>query len=287
MKLVKLIKKALQEDHAHKDITSLALSDRLKVDAEIIAKQPGIICGLTIAKQVFQTVDKTLHITVLKNDGDSVCKKSQQEAVMKVSGNARSILAAERTALNFLQHLSGIATLTNQCVQQLGNKKITIRDTRKTLPLLRQLEKYAVRVGGGKNQRKNLADQVLFKDNHWQCLAKSKLSLKTYLEQLRKKLVSDKKLKKNKPLSIQVEAKTLAQVQEALESKPDLILLDGMSVGESMKALKRIAGKTRVEISGGIMRDNIGTYKKLAVDYLSLGILTHSAPALDCSLEIL
>ncbi|MHA1575377.1 MAG: carboxylating nicotinate-nucleotide diphosphorylase [Alphaproteobacteria bacterium] len=287
MKIAKLIKKTLQEDHYQKDITSVTLPDKLKVEAKIIAKAPGIVCGLNIAKQVFQIVDRKLRITILKNDGDKICGKTVKETVVKITGKAKSILAAERVALNFLQHLSGVSTVTNQFVKTLNNPKIKIRDTRKTLPLLRKLQKYAVKIGGGKNQRKNLADQVLFKDNHWICLEKTEISFSKYLQILRKKLTRNKKLKKNKPIYIQVEANNLEEVKKVLEVEPNLILLDNMNPKQAAEAIKLIGKKSKIEISGGITLKNIADYKDLEIDYISIGALTHSVKALDFSLEIL
>lgn len=283
MSTTKLLKKSLAEDHASKDITSLGFPDQLKVTATITVKQPGVLCGIMVAQQVFQIIDRHLRITSHYQDGAAL---NGGETIITLSGKVRSILAAERTALNILQHLSGVATQTRAFVSALDNPGIRIRDTRKTLPLLRKLEKYAVKVGGGKSQRYNLADQVLFKDNHWACLEKTGQSIATYIENLRKTLAKGRKLKKGKPVIVQIEAATLEQVEQALTAKPDLILLDNMSPDLAAQACTIIGNAANIELSGGITLSTIKHYRHLPIQYISIGALTHSAPALDMSLRI-
>ncbi|MEI6222032.1 MAG: carboxylating nicotinate-nucleotide diphosphorylase [bacterium] len=283
MNTTRIIRKALQEDHFHKDITSWSLPDKLKIIAEIRTKQAGIVCGMDVAKQVFQEVDRKLSISPSKVDGDTI---SANELLLKVEGKAKSILAGERVALNFLQRLSGIATATDRFVTALNNKKIAIRDTRKTTPLLRKLEKYAVRIGGGECQRYNLADQVLFKDNHWICMKKAEMTLPEYFKKLRAELAKSRKLKKQKPIYIQIEAENLEEVALALTVEPNLILLDNMDVSTIEKAIALIAGKAKIEVSGGVNLENISNYSTLKIDSISIGALTHSVQVLDMSLSI-
>ena len=262
---------ALREDIGSGDITTDAIVPAdMKISANIMAKESGIICGLLIAKLVFLSVDKTIEFTDKAKDGKSV-KKGNVVAVVK--GPARGILTAERTALNFLQRLSGIATLTNKFVKAAGNK-VKILDTRKTTPGLRVLEKYAVKAGGGSNHRLGLFDAILIKDNH--------ISVTGGL----RKAVD---LAKKKYPKVEVEAKTIGQVREAIDSGAARIMLDNMSITDIRRSVNLIRSSKRkieIEVSGGITLKNIREIAGTSVDYVSIGALTHSAPALDISLKV-
>ncbi|PKM92538.1 MAG: nicotinate-nucleotide diphosphorylase (carboxylating) [Elusimicrobia bacterium HGW-Elusimicrobia-4] len=263
-----IIKLALKEDAPKGDITTNALIPKNKIIlARFVAKAPGIICGLDVAKAVFQQLDKKIIFTKFNKDGQKV--KSGQ-VIAKVTGKARAILTGERTALNFLQHLSGIATTTKMFVVQADNNS-KIYDTRKTTPLLRDLEKYAVRCGGGYNHRLNLSDMVLIKDNHLKAIKNVKLKIKNLL--------------KNK--MIEIEAASFTQVKEFLKLNSDIIMLDNMDFELMKKCIKYIRkhSKCEIEVSGNV---NLMTVKKIASlkpDRISVGKITHSAPALDISLE--
>ncbi len=262
---------ALREDIGKGDITTNSIiPEDAKTSAKIIVKEDGMICGLPVARLVFQSVDKKIKFSEKVNDGKTL-KKGAVAAI--VSGPARGILTAERTALNFLQRLSGIATITSKFVKAAG-KGIMILDTRKTTPGLRVLEKYAVKIGGGCNHRMGLFDEVLIKDNHISVAG----GLKQAVRAAKKKL--------NK---IEVEASTLGQVKEAIASGVSRILLDNMSIATMKKAIKlirRSKRKIEIEVSGGITLKNIRKVAEAGVDYISIGALTHSAPALDINLKV-
>jgi len=262
---------ALREDIGKGDITtdSIVPAD-MRTSAKIIVKESGIICGLGIARLVFQSVDKNIKFTDKAREGKAVKKGT---VVATVKGPARGILTAERTALNFLQRLSGIATLTNKFVKAAGGR-VKILDTRKTSPGLRVLEKYAVKIGGGFNHRLGLFDAVLIKDNH--------ISVAGGL----KKAVD---LAKKKYPWIEVEVKTLGQVREAIDSGATRIMLDNMSIAgikRSVQLVGRSKRKIEIEVSGGITLKNIRSIARTGADYVSVGALTHSAPALDVSLKV-
>jgi len=263
---------ALREDVGKGDITTDSIiPPDAKASAKIVVKESGIICGLSIAKLVFQSVDKNIEFSERVKDGDAV---KNGTAVASVRGPARGILTAERTALNFLQRLSGIATLTNKFVNTAG-KKVKILDTRKTTPGLRVLEKYAVKIGGGFNHRIGLFDAVLIKDNH--IAAAGGL----------KKAVT---LAKKKYNIIEVETKTIGQVKEALESGVSRIMLDNMSIPDikrSVQLIRMSKNKIEIEVSGGVALNNIRSIAGTGVDYISIGAITHSAPALDISLKVI
>lgn len=271
-KIQDIINCALQEDIGSGDITSQAVipADSLS-KARIIAKDQGIICGLDIADWVFKTIGKKIKFVKKIRDGSSVRAGA---VIATVEGPARSILSAERTALNFLQRLSGIATLTDKFVKAAG-KKVKVLDTRKTTPAIRMLEKYAVRTGGGTNHRFGLFDAILIKDNHIAAVG----SLKT--------AVSLAKRKYNK---VEVETNTLTQVKEAIDSGATRIMLDNMSIGNLKAAVKLIRSRNRkieIEASGGVTLGNISKIARTGIDYISIGALTHSAPALDISLKVI
>jgi len=271
--ILKLIKQALQEDIGTGDITTRStVTSSAVARGNILAKESGVIAGLLAAKEVFRQVDRKIKFVPKVRDGAKVRKG---KALAVVSGPARGILTGERVALNFLQRLSGIATLTNQFVTR-ASSRVKILDTRKTTPGLRALEKYAVKVGGGANHRMGLYDAVLIKDNH--------IALAGGIE----KAIKKAKGKRQKAKGIEVEAKTIPQVRQAIKAGAAKILLDNMSIKTLRKAAK-LCRKARVwtEASGGVNLKNVR--KKIAktgVNAISVGALTHSAKALDISLEI-
>ena len=270
-----IIRKAFIEDEVSQDVTSkLFVPSDVKVKAVIRAKEDGVLAGVTIAKQVFYSLDPKLRIQEKICDGDKLTKN---KAVLTITGSLRSVLSAERTALNFLGHLSGVATLTSQFIKAANSKHVKIMDTRKTAPGLRALEKYAVRCGGGVNHRMSLAGSVFIKDNHW----------------LYGDVINwDKPLKKikqsKKELIVEVETET--QLKRALDLNPNVILLDNMTpvrLKQISKRIKRLKKCPELEASGGINLGNIARYAKSGVDRISIGALTHSASNLDFSLEVL
>lgn len=267
----KLIRMALEEDVSSEDVTTCAViePDR-QAGADLLCKQDGIIAGLSVFERVFQILDPEAKVEFRCEDGDAV-SKGQLLAV--VSGNAHAILTGERTALNYLQRMSGIATYTNQVVSLLEGSSIRLLDTRKTTPNMRIFEKYAVRVGGGYNHRYNLSDGVLLKDNHINAaggVAEAVKAAQEYAPFVRK---------------IEVETETLEMVREAVEAGADIIMLDNMTPEDMKKAVEITAGKAKTECSGNVTRENIENLKKIGVDYISCGALTHSAPILDVSLK--
>jgi len=267
-----LIDLALAEDVGKGDVTTVATVPEGKEGrAVIIAKAYGIVCGLPIMAEVFRQVDEAIRLTHLASDGEPV---APGDVVAALSGPLRGILTAERTALNFLTHLSGIATLTARFVDVVAPYRAVILDTRKTTPGWRILEKYAVRCGGGRNHRMGLYDMVLIKDNHIAACG----SLAEAVRRVRAAGIS---------LPIEVEVRTLAELEEALSLGVDRILLDNMDIPTLRKAIARAKGKVELEASGGVTLENAAEIAACGVDYISIGALTHSAPALDFSLEIL
>lgn len=269
----RLIQNAIEEDRVHHDITTKTLIDKKQISsAYILTRQDAIGCGFEIVKTIFKTVDPRVKIAAYYKDGSALKKN---EPVVFLHGATRSLLSAERVALNFLGHLSGIATLTQQFVQAIKPYKTKILDTRKTTPGLRALEKYAVKCGGGENHRRDLSDMILIKDNH---LLSKTYSLAETVAIVRKKTKKE----------IEVEVDTLEQFKEILPQNPDMILLDNMSLGEMKQAValkRKNRAKTLLEASGGV---NLKTVKNIAatgVDRISVGQLTHSAPVVDFSLE--
>lgn len=270
--IIKIIKSALSEDRVNNDLTTAAcnLGDKT-CEAVIIAKQDGILEGIEVCGEVFKIVDKSIIFKTIKKDGQSIKNK---EIVAKIKGNASSILRAERTALNFLSFLSGIATKTNYIVKFLNSKNIKILDTRKTLPGLRYLEKHSVKVGGGTNHRMNLADGVLIKDNHLKFI-----SITDAVKNARKKFGGKHK--------IEVETENLAQVRQAVRAGANIIMLDNMNIETMKKAIKIINGASKIEASGGITQEKLKKMRRLKIDYISMGSLTNSITPVDFSLEIM
>lgn len=276
----KIIKLALKEDIGTGDITTgLFVSAGKIFKGALVAKENGILCGVKIAEKVFKMVDKSARVKIHLKDGTKIKKGS---GIMTVTGT-KKILTAERTALNFIQRLSGIATLTRQFADKIKNKTTKICDTRKTTPGLRLLEKHAVKCGGGKNHRFGLYDAFLIKDNHINAMNPEKMkNLKERVKYARKKY---------KNLKIEIEAQNIKQVREFLNLGADIIMLDNMKYPEIKKAITLIrknvsAKKTEVEISGNVTLKTIGRLAALKPDRISVGQLTHSAKSLDFSFEI-
>ena len=266
-----LVKAALAEDLAGGvDVTSVAtIAADAELKAEFVARESGVVVGIEMAKAVLTEVG-VAGIEVLVQDGASV---KAGDVLIKVTGNARAILLAERTALNFLGHLSGIATLTNQWVNAIAGTKCEIRDTRKTTPGWRELEKFAVHMGGGTNHRMSLSDAALIKDNHIAAAG----GVKAAFNAVRSAFPS---------APIEIEVDTLEQLAEVLPLKPDLVLLDNMTPEQCRAAVSLVAGQTKLEASGGITLDKARSYAETGVDYLAIGALTHSAKNFDIGLDV-
>ncbi|MEX0830010.1 MAG: carboxylating nicotinate-nucleotide diphosphorylase [Nitrospirales bacterium] len=272
----KIVRVALEEDIGFGDLTSNALfSSGMSAHAKIVAKEAMVVAGLAVAQEVFRQIDGSLQFTFHECDGAWTKANTQ---LLTISGNAHSLLQGERVALNFMQRLSGISSLTRQFCDVVGERGIKIADTRKTTPGLRGLEKWAVRLGGGYNHRFSLHDGILIKDNHLLILAANDISLSQACRVAKQQAPHG--------LRISVEVETLAQVREALQGKADIILLDNMSPTKIQQAVKLIKGQALVEVSGGITMENIKDMANAGVDIISIGALTHSAPAMDLSLDI-
>jgi nicotinate-nucleotide pyrophosphorylase (carboxylating) len=261
---------ALAEDVGEGDVTTDATVEEDAVGtAEILLRESGVVCGLGVAEAVFRALDPELRFELLVDEGTSVPGGT---AVARVTGPERAILTGERTALNFLARLSGIATLTRRYVDAVAGTGAAILDTRKTTPGLRALEKHAVVTGGGRNHRFGLDDGVLVKDNHLRAAG----SISTAVERLRSAT----------PLSLEVECDTLEQVSEALAAGADAILLDNMSLDQLRGAVELTRGRARLEASGGVTLETVRAIAETGVDEISVGALTHSARSLDVSLEL-
>lgn len=266
-----LILGALKEDITSEDVsTNSVMRTPTKGEVDLIAKEDGIICGLQVFERTFTLLDGATKVEFFVQDGDSV-KKGQLMA--KVTGDIRVLLSGERTALNYLQRMSGIATYTSQMVALLEGSGIRLLDTRKTTPNNRIFEKYAVTVGGGNNHRYNLSDGVLLKDNHIGAAGGVKQAIemaKEYAPFVRK---------------IEVEVETLDMVKEAVEAGADIIMLDNMSTEDLKEAIAYINHRAEIEISGNVTKESVARIKDLGVDFVSSGALTHSSPILDISLK--
>lgn len=262
---------ALREDLTSEDVTTNAvMPNQCLGEVDLICKEDGIVCGLDVFARVFDLIDREVEVTIFVKDGDAV-KAGEQMA--KVRGDIRALLTGERTALNYLQRMSGIATYTHSIVKLLEGSGIRLLDTRKTTPNNRIFEKYAVRIGGGQNHRYNLTDGVLLKDNHIGAAGSVKKAVqmaKEYAPFVRK---------------IEVEAENMDMVKEAVEAGADIIMLDNMTPEVMEEAVAWIDHRAEIEISGNITKENIEKIKGLGVDYVSSGALTHSAPILDISLK--
>lgn len=267
----KFIRLALEEDINSEDVsTNAVMPDYQKGEVQLICKEDGVIAGLPVFERVFTLLDPETKVVFDVKDGDAV-KKGQHLAT--VTGDIRVLLSGERTALNYLQRLSGIATYTNSVAKLLEGTKTTLLDTRKTTPCMRIFEKYAVKVGGGSNHRYNLSDGVLLKDNHIDAAGGVKEAIaaaKAYAPFVRR---------------IEVETENLDMVRDAVEAGADIIMLDNMTPEEMAEAIRIIDGRAETECSGNMTKENIKTITELGVDYVSSGALTHSAPILDVSLK--
>lgn len=270
--LDELIKNALAEDIGHGDITTQSLIPEEQTGEGIFyAKGQGILAGIGIGREVFTFLDPQTEFQMLKNDGDGL---APGDKIAIVKGRMRALLSGERVALNFMQRMSGIATKTRNISEMVKYFKAELVDTRKTTPGLRPLEKYAVRVGGGRNHRFALYDGVMIKDNHIQAVGGIQ------------KAVCAARQRIPHTLKIEVEVETLAQLQEALEAQADVIMLDNMDVETMKKAVEITAGRALLEASGGINEENIVEIARTGVDFISCGALTHSAASLDISFKI-
>jgi len=266
-----LVKNTLNEDIENGDITTRNIFSKEKsAVAEVVAREPMILCGLDIFQAVFQKLSSDVKFSS-KNykDGEEV---SAKETIIKVECDVVSLLEGERSALNILQWLSGISTLTNKYVKKA--KPIKILDTRKTTPGLRIFEKYAVICGGGINHRFGLYDQVLIKDNHIELAGSITKAVKLIKEKITKDNI------------IEVEVKTMGEVEEALDNNVDIIMLDNMNIEIMKQAINKINGKAKIEISGGVTYERLGEISKIGADFISIGALTHSAAAVDISMNI-
>jgi nicotinate-nucleotide pyrophosphorylase (carboxylating) len=265
-----IVRRALAEDFGWGDVTTETIIDRdQKAHGTLVAKSRCVIAGLDIASEAFRQMDPGIAVAVHVGDG-MVCDPGT--IVADYRGHAAGMLTAERTALNFLQRLSGIATLTRQFVEVAAGR-IIVLDTRKTTPLLRALEKYAVRVGGAKNHRSGLDDGILIKDNHIRLAG----DVMTAVTRMRKA---------NREMPTEAEAQTLEQVDEALRAGADIVLLDNMSTADIKQAVDRCRGRAKTEISGGVTLLRVPELAATGADFVSIGALTHSAPAADLSFEI-
>lgn len=266
----KYILAALREDMTSGDITTDAILRDERAEVNLIAKDKGILAGLDVFKRVFEILDDGVTFEFYFSDGDQVNNK---DLIGKISGSAKSILEGERTALNFLQRMSGIATYTKKMVDALDSDHVKILDTRKTTPNMRVFEKYAVTLGGGYNHRYNLSDGIMLKDNHIDAAG----GITSAVEQVRSLNPFVKK--------IEVEVENFDQVREALEAKADIIMLDNMDIEEIKEACKIINKKAIIECSGNIKLENINSYRELDIDYISSGAITYGAGVLDLSMK--
>ena len=266
-----LIMSALREDITSEDITTNSvMREYQKGEVELICKQDGIIAGLEVFKRTFELLDPDTEVILNAKDGDAV-KSGDKLGIVR--GDIRVLLSGERTALNYLQRMSGIATYTNSIVKLLEGSKTKLLDTRKTTPNMRVFEKYAVKAGGGYNHRYNLSDGILLKDNHIGAAGGVKEAVKMakeYAPFVRK---------------IEIEVENLDMLKEALEAGADIIMLDNMSVEDMKEAVRLVAGKAETECSGNVTKENVARLVDIGVDYISSGALTHSAPILDLSLK--
>ena len=270
-----LVRRALAEDVGYGDRTTAAtVPADLTARAKLQAKSRCVVAGLDVAAAVFTTLDASIRVTTTISDGRQC---HPREVLATLEGPARSILTAERTALNFLQHLSGVATLTRRFVDAAAGR-ITVLDTRKTTPGMRALEKYAVRCGGGTNHRFGLYDAVLIKDNHIRMAG----GIAEAVSRVRRSMAGGF----HAPVPVEVEAQSLREVEEALAAGADTIMLDNLSMEKMREAVSRIAGRARIEISGGVTLESLPMLASIGADVVSVGALTHSAPAADISLEM-
>lgn len=268
----KIIEMALEEDIQTGDITTNSIiGEAQNATAFMVAKESGIIAGLPISEKVFKKLDPNLIWKPLVSEGNKV---KNGEVIVKISGKYRALLTAERTALNFLQRMSGVATQTNTFVNEIGESKTKILDTRKTIPGHRILDKYAVKIGGGENHRFGLYDLVMIKDNHIKIAG----SITNAVDQVKEKL--------NKKYKIEVEVTNISEVKEALNCDVDIIMLDNMTDEMMSEAVSLIGTKAKTEASGNMTLERLKKTSEIGVDFISIGMLTHSVKALDISMRI-
>lgn len=271
LKVDPLILMALDEDITNEDVsTNSVMPEATLGEVDLICKQDGILCGTQVFARVFTLLDPATEVEFYAKDGDAI---TRGQLIGKVRGDIRVLLSGERTALNYMQRMSGVATYTNNVAKLLEGTRTKLLDTRKTTPNNRIFEKYSVRVGGGNNHRYNLSDGVLLKDNHIGAAGGVKQAVamaKAYAPFVRK---------------IEVEVETMDMVREAVEAGADIIMLDNMTHDQLKEAMDYIAGRAEVEVSGNVTRENIAKLTDLGVDYISSGALTHSSPILDLSLK--
>lgn len=267
-----VIKNAIKEDINYIDeATAFVIPEDSVTSARFVSKADGVLCGIEIAARVFTLLDPKVEVELLKKDGDEIKKG---DLIARFKGKTQSLLMGERTALNLVQHLSGVATQTHTAVKLVEGTGVSIADTRKTLPGLRAMQKYAVMCGGGKNHRFNLSDAAMLKDNH---IDAGGGILKT-VEKLRRHI--------GHTVKIEVETRTLDEVKEAVEAKADIIMLDNMTADETAECVKYINGRALTEASGNITLENIREKAQCGVDIISMGSLTHSVTAFDISMKI-
>ncbi|MEO5802075.1 MAG: carboxylating nicotinate-nucleotide diphosphorylase [Verrucomicrobiota bacterium] len=273
--ILRVVRAALAEDIGSGDVTTLAtVPKNSKVVAKMVARENLVVCGLSLAEVAFREVSPKVRFKKLAADGQKIKRGG---TLLEINGSARGILTAERVALNFVQRLSGIATLTAQFVEAIKGTHANILDTRKTTPGLRLLEKYAVACGGGQNHRIGLFDMVLIKDNHLVALRNEKPNaIEAAVRCARKKFPK---------LKVEVEADTSTQVRDAVQAGADIILLDNMSLDEMRALVKWVAGRAKLEASGGVNIKTVRAIAQTGVDFISVGALTHSARAVDIALD--
>ena len=271
LKVDPLILGALDEDITSEDVSTNSVMPKYQLgEVDLICKEDGVLCGAQVFERVFTLIDDKTEVTFFKNDGDDIKKG---ELIAKVRGDIRVLLSGERTALNYMQRMSGVATYTRQVASLLEGTKTTLLDTRKTTPNNRIFEKYAVRIGGGKNHRYNLSDGVLLKDNHIGAAGSVTNAIKMakeYAPFVRK---------------IEVEVETFDMVKEAVAAGAHIIMLDNMTHEQLKEAIEYIDARAEVEVSGNVTKENIARLTDLGVDFISSGALTHSSPILDLSLK--
>ncbi|MBQ6898590.1 MAG: carboxylating nicotinate-nucleotide diphosphorylase [Clostridia bacterium] len=267
-----VIKNALKEDINYLDTaTAYVIPENTETTAKFVSKAQGILCGIEVAMRVFTLLDPDIQFTLYKKDGDTV---ENGDLIATMKGNASMLLQGERTALNLLQHMSGIATATNECVKLVEDTGVSIADTRKTLPGLRALQKYAVTCGGGKNHRYNLSDCAMLKDNHIDAGGGITATVKALREKI------------GHTVKIEVETRNMDEVREAVAAGADIIMLDNMTAGQMKEAVEYIDGRALTEASGNITAENIREKASSGIDIISMGALTHSVKAFDISMRI-
>ena len=267
-----LIKKAITEDINYIDVSSAYLfGDDDRTEAYFVSKEDGVLCGIEVALRVFSLLDNTLEYKLYKHDGDEI---KSGDLIAEFSGKTLKLLEGERTALNLLQHMSGVASMTNAAVKAIEGTGSTIADTRKTLPGLRAIQKYAVTCGGGHNHRYNLSDAAMLKDNHIDAGGGITKTVKALREKI------------GHTVKIEVETRTLDEVREAVEAGADIIMLDNMSLETMKEAVEIIDGRALTEASGNVTLENIRTVAQAGVNIISMGAITHSVKAFDISMRI-